>query len=179
MPLRVRTNHAPVQAYAVPVNNSGCMHAGVSLPFALYGIDPDGGHIATFDVDWNSDGVFDSTGVPASDPTSNTANVNHTFALPGTYYITVRAHDDDGGATFTDVYTVQTVVIADTSAFIGAATLYLLTVGPVRGFAFFLGLSTILDVTVAWFFTRPVVGILSRRKNFTAGSFIGVPGGAS
>ena len=72
----------------------------------------------------------------------------------------------------------RTILIADTSAFIGAATLYLLTVGPVRGFAFFLGLSTILDVTVAWFFTRPLVGILARRRKFTSGSFIGVRGGA-
>ena len=72
----------------------------------------------------------------------------------------------------------RTILIADTSAFIGAATLYLLTVGPVRGFAFFLGLSTILDVTVAWFFTRPLVGILARRRKFTSGSFIGIRGGA-
>jgi preprotein translocase subunit SecD len=69
----------------------------------------------------------------------------------------------------------RTILIADTSAFIGAATLYLLTVGPVRGFAFFLGLSTILDVTVAWFFTRPVVALLARRRKFTSGTFIGVP----
>ena len=32
---------------------------------------------------------------------------------------------------------------------------------------------TLLDVTVAWFFTRPLVGVLSRRKRFTATSFIG------
>jgi preprotein translocase subunit SecD len=69
----------------------------------------------------------------------------------------------------------RTILIADTSAFIGAATLYLLTVGPVRGFAFFLGLSTLLDVTVAWFFTRPLVALLARRKRFSAGSFIGAP----
>lgn len=75
----------------------------------------------------------------------------------------------------------RTILIADTSAFIGAATLYLLTVGPVRGFAFFLGLSTLLDVVVAWFFTRPMVGLLARRRRFTSGSFIGVPavGGAT
>jgi preprotein translocase subunit SecD len=75
----------------------------------------------------------------------------------------------------------RTILIADTSAFIGAATLYLLTVGPVRGFAFFLGLSTILDVVVAWFFTRPVVGMLARRRRFTSGSFIGLQptGGAT
>lgn len=68
----------------------------------------------------------------------------------------------------------RTILIADTSAFIGAATLYLLTVGPVRGFAFFLGLSTLLDVVVAWFFTRSLVGVLARRRRFTSGSFIGV-----
>lgn len=73
----------------------------------------------------------------------------------------------------------RTILIADTSAFIGAATLYLLTVGPVRGFAFFLGLSTLLDVTVAWFFTRPLVALLARRKHFSAGSFIGTPAPAS
>jgi preprotein translocase subunit SecD len=73
----------------------------------------------------------------------------------------------------------RTILIADTSAFIGAATLYLLTVGPVRGFAFFLGLSTLLDVTVAWFFTRPLVALLARRKRFSAGSFIGVPASAT
>jgi len=73
----------------------------------------------------------------------------------------------------------RTILIADTSAFIGAATLYLLTVGPVRGFAFFLGLSTLLDVTVAWFFTRPLVALLARRKRFSAGSFIGAPAAAS
>ena len=40
----------------------------------------------------------------------------------------------------------------------------MLTVGPVRGFAFFLGLSTILDVVVAWFFTRPMVGLLASNR---------------
>ena len=40
----------------------------------------------------------------------------------------------------------RTILAADISSFIGAALLYWLTVGPVRGFAFFLGLATILDV---------------------------------
>jgi preprotein translocase subunit SecD len=68
----------------------------------------------------------------------------------------------------------RTILIADTSAFIGAATLYLLTVGPVRGFAFFLGLSTLLDVVVSWFYTRPVVALLARKGRFASGSFIGI-----
>lgn len=69
----------------------------------------------------------------------------------------------------------RTTVIADTSALIGAATLYLLTVGPVRGFAFFLGLSTILDLIVFWLFTRTATSLLARRKRFTASTFIGMP----
>lgn len=68
----------------------------------------------------------------------------------------------------------RTILAADISAFIGAALLYMLTVGPVRGFAFFLGLSTLLDVVVAWFFTRPLVATLARRRRFASGSFIGM-----
>ena len=68
----------------------------------------------------------------------------------------------------------RTILTADATAFMGAALLYVLTVGPVRGFAFFLGLSTILDVVVAYFYTRPVVAILARRGVFTGG-FLGLP----
>ncbi len=67
----------------------------------------------------------------------------------------------------------RTILTADTAAFIGAALLYVLTVGPVRGFALFLGLSTILDVIVAYFFTRPLVAILAKRGVFTSG-FLGM-----
>ncbi len=68
----------------------------------------------------------------------------------------------------------RTILAADFSAFLGAALLYWLTVGAVRGFAFFLGLSTILDIVVAYFFTRPFVALLGRRKSFTSGRFLGV-----
>lgn len=71
----------------------------------------------------------------------------------------------------------RTILAADTSAFIGAAVLWWLTVGSVRGFAFFLGLSTILDVTVAWFFTRPAVTLLSRSPVFTDMPVLGVARG--
>ena len=40
---------------------------------------------------------------------------------------------------------------------IGAGLLYWLTVGPVRGFAFYLGLSTVLDLVASYFFMRPAV----------------------
>ena len=46
-----------------------------------------------------------------------------------------------------------------------------------RGFAFFLGLSTLLDVVVAYFFTRPLVGILGRSNFFTRNRIFGVARG--
>src|SRR4029453_7973103 len=70
-----------------------------------------------------------------------------------------------------------TILAADTSSFLGAAVLWWLTVGSVRGFAFFLGLSTILDVIVAWSFTRPMFTILSRNPTFTDAPFLGVARG--
>ena len=71
----------------------------------------------------------------------------------------------------------RTILAADFSAFLGAALLYWLTVGAVRGFAFFLGLSTVLDLVVAYFFTRPLVALLGRRKAFGTGRFLGVDQG--
>jgi preprotein translocase subunit SecD len=71
----------------------------------------------------------------------------------------------------------RTILVADGTSFIGAAILYFLTVGPVRGFAFTLALSTALDVVVAWAFTRPVVLLLGRSRAFTEMRFIGVARG--
>lgn len=58
----------------------------------------------------------------------------------------------------------RTIVIADLVSLIGALVLWYLTVGAVRGFAFFLGLSTACDLIVAYFFTRPIVLLLARTK---------------
>jgi preprotein translocase subunit SecD len=58
----------------------------------------------------------------------------------------------------------RTIVIADLVSLIGALVLWYLTVGAVRGFAFFLGLSTLCDLIVAFFFTRPMVLLLARTK---------------
>ncbi len=71
----------------------------------------------------------------------------------------------------------RTILAADISSFLGAAVLWWLTVGSVRGFAFFLGLSTILDVIVAWFFARPAVMLLSRNRFFTEMPGFGVARG--
>ena len=58
----------------------------------------------------------------------------------------------------------HTIVVADMVSLIGAAVLWYLTVGSVRGFAFFLGLSTLCDLIVAYFFTRPAVLLIARTE---------------
>lgn len=68
-----------------------------------------------------------------------------------------------------------TTVKADVSSLIGAVILYLLSVGPVRGFALFLGISTVLDLLTGYFFTRPVVAILGRSKLAASPSRFGIP----
>ena len=71
----------------------------------------------------------------------------------------------------------RTILAADTASFIGAIVLYLLSVGSVRGFAFFLAVSTLLDVFVAYFFTRPIVVMLGRSRFFTEAKWVGVARG--
>jgi preprotein translocase subunit SecD len=68
----------------------------------------------------------------------------------------------------------RTILSADTVSFLAAAILYLLSVGEVKGFAFTLGLATLLDVTVAYLFTKPVVTLLTRTRLFTEGRFVGI-----
>jgi len=56
----------------------------------------------------------------------------------------------------------RTVWAADFVSLLAAIVLYVVAVGDVKGFAFFLGLSTILDMVVTWFYTRPLVILLGR-----------------
>lgn len=57
-----------------------------------------------------------------------------------------------------------TILKADGASLLGAALLYWLAVGPVRGFAFYLGLSTLLDLISSYFYMRPVVALSTRSK---------------
>ncbi len=68
----------------------------------------------------------------------------------------------------------RTIVAADTVSLIGAVVLWFLTVGSVRGFAFFLGLSTFCDIIVAYFFTRPTVILMARSKWMNGANMFGV-----
>ena len=64
--------------------------------------------------------------------------------------------------------TWRTIWTADLVSIIGAAILFWLSVGSVRGFALYLGITTVCDLIVCFFFTRPAVLLLSR-SNFMRG----------
>ncbi len=68
----------------------------------------------------------------------------------------------------------RTILSADAVSFLAAAILYFLTVGEVKGFAFTLGLSTVLDLIVVFLFTHPLVSWLSRFRWFASPTFSGL-----
>ncbi|MFI9581634.1 protein translocase subunit SecD [Streptomyces sp. NPDC052236] len=63
----------------------------------------------------------------------------------------------------------RTIMVSDFVSFLAAAVLFLVTVGKVQGFAFTLGLTTVLDVVVVFLFTKPIMTILARKKFFADG----------
>ncbi len=63
----------------------------------------------------------------------------------------------------------RTILAADFVSFLAAVVLYLLSVGSVRGFAFTLGLTTLLDIVIVFMFTKPLLTILARTKFFGQG----------
>lgn len=69
----------------------------------------------------------------------------------------------------------STIVKADVASLIGAALLWWLTVGPVRGFAFYLGLSTALDLLTSWAYMRPVVKFATRSRLVGRTALLGLP----
>ncbi len=60
----------------------------------------------------------------------------------------------------------QTVLIADAVSMLSAIILFILAIGSVKGFAFTLGLTTLIDVLVVFMFTKPVLTLLARTKFF-------------
>jgi preprotein translocase subunit SecD len=85
---------------------------------------------------------------------------------------TVRSSVDRG---FSRAF--RTILAADLVSLIGAVALYFLASGSVKGFAFFLGLSTLLDLLVAFFFMHPAVVILSRRRQLVRVPVVGIASG--
>jgi len=85
---------------------------------------------------------------------------------------TVRSSVDRGFAS-----AFRTVLAADAVSLLGALILYFISVGPVKGFALFLGISTILDVVLTYFFTRPFVILLGRSHSGSDASTMSVASG--
>jgi len=63
----------------------------------------------------------------------------------------------------------RTILAADSISLLAAVVLYALSVGNVRGFAYMLGLSTVIDIIVVFLFTKPVVTLLARTRFFGGG----------
>jgi preprotein translocase subunit SecD len=59
----------------------------------------------------------------------------------------------------------RTILASDAVSFLAAAILYWLAVGDVKGFAFTLGMSTVLDLVVVYLVTHPLVAMVSRSKS--------------
>ncbi|WP_343466926.1 protein translocase subunit SecD [Rhodococcus aetherivorans] len=68
----------------------------------------------------------------------------------------------------------RTILSGNAVSFIAAAVLYVLAVGQVRGFAFTLGLTTILDVVVVFLVTWPLVHLASTSKFWSKPSVNGL-----
>jgi preprotein translocase subunit SecD len=63
----------------------------------------------------------------------------------------------------------RTILVSDTVSFIAAVLLYYFSIGEVKGFAYTLGLTTIIDVVVVFLFTKPMVTLLARTKFYGNG----------
>ncbi|HEX9043068.1 MAG TPA: protein translocase subunit SecD [Trebonia sp.] len=63
----------------------------------------------------------------------------------------------------------RTILVSDTVSFLAALLLYHFAVSDVQGFAYTLGLTTLIDVIVVFLFTKPMVTLLARTKFFSSG----------
>jgi len=63
----------------------------------------------------------------------------------------------------------RTILVSDTVSFLAAVLLYYFAIGEVKGFAYTLGLTTIIDVLVVFMFTKPMVTLLARTRFFGSG----------
>ena len=64
---------------------------------------------------------------------------------------------------------IRTILVSDGISLLAAVVLYTLTVGSVRGFAYTLGLTTLVDVAVVTLFTHPMLQLFSRMQFFSSG----------
>jgi preprotein translocase subunit SecD len=63
----------------------------------------------------------------------------------------------------------RTILVSDTVSFLAALLLYYFAIGEVKGFAYTLGLTTLIDIVVVFLFTKPMVTLLAGTKFFGNG----------
>lgn len=63
----------------------------------------------------------------------------------------------------------KTIVVADSVSLLASVVLFVLAIGGIKGFAFTLGLTTLIDILIVFFFTKPMVTLLGRTKFFGEG----------
>jgi preprotein translocase subunit SecD len=64
---------------------------------------------------------------------------------------------------------IRTILVSDGVSLLAAVVLYALTVGNVRGFAYTLGLTTLIDLAVVMLFTHPMLELLAKTSFFSSG----------
>jgi preprotein translocase subunit SecD len=90
------------------------------------------------------------------------------------YFERIRDEVRDGRSLRTAVETGwrrarHTILIADGVSMLSAIVLFILAIGSVRGFAFTLGLTTLIDILIVFFFTKPLMSLLARTRFFGGG----------
>ncbi len=90
------------------------------------------------------------------------------------YFERIRDEVRDGRSLRTAIETGwissrKTILIADAVSLLSAAVLFVLAIGSVKGFAFTLGLTTLIDIAIVFWFTKPMVTLLGRTKYFGEG----------
>ncbi|XVV06217.1 protein translocase subunit SecD [Actinosynnema sp. CA-248983] len=73
----------------------------------------------------------------------------------------------------------RTILSADAVSFLASAILYVIAVGQVKGFAFTLGMSTVLDLVVVFLVTHPLVAMVSKSKSLSNPKLSGLGGAAA
>jgi preprotein translocase subunit SecD len=63
----------------------------------------------------------------------------------------------------------RTILVADSVSLLSAVVLFVVAIGAVKGFAFTLGLTTLIDIAVVFWFTKPFVTLLGKTKFFGQG----------
>ena len=90
------------------------------------------------------------------------------------YFERIRDEVRDGRSLRTAIETGwirsrQTILAADSISLLSSVVLFVLAFGAVKGFAFTLGLTTLIDIAVVFFFTKPLMTLLGRTKFFGEG----------